>query len=279
MMRVQIDRSKNQQAIVDQLKLQFADDDEDIIWNTAMKLEVKLFVSARSRDLYQSQADCLVNSLFEHGSILVGMSLRSERAVVFLETSLDASVKKANRTENESRNKDRLGALSDAASLLLRNDIRHRTPAMNMPRNFSASMSSRTTARAVAINQPRRNMVVVTATGRQGCWCKKTHCLKKYCVCFAKMAYCDPNVCSCEYCHNTVAFKTQFQTENSPVVSVVEHERIFCKCKRTRCLKLYCDCRAAKIPCSELCSCNDCNNTTEDREAMAIPNPISLRRE
>ena len=36
-----------------------------------------------------------------------------------------------------------------------------------------------------------------------GCSCKKSGCLKKYCICFGKGVACDPMVCKCADCGNT----------------------------------------------------------------------------
>jgi hypothetical protein len=36
------------------------------------------------------------------------------------------------------------------------------------------------------------------------CSCKNSQCLKLYCECFSAGAYCDPAVCSCKGCSNTL---------------------------------------------------------------------------
>jgi hypothetical protein len=35
------------------------------------------------------------------------------------------------------------------------------------------------------------------------CNCKNSRCLKLYCKCFSKLAFCDPEFCSCTGCANT----------------------------------------------------------------------------
>ncbi|KRX07069.1 hypothetical protein PPERSA_05233 [Pseudocohnilembus persalinus] len=40
-----------------------------------------------------------------------------------------------------------------------------------------------------------------TVVYKQGCTCKKSHCIKKYCECFNKQIKCTKN-CSCRDCHN-----------------------------------------------------------------------------
>jgi len=38
---------------------------------------------------------------------------------------------------------------------------------------------------------------------------------------------------------------------------------IRCNCKKSKCLKLYCDCFAAGLACDELCNCCGCDNNHE----------------
>ena len=38
-----------------------------------------------------------------------------------------------------------------------------------------------------------------------------------------------------------------------------------CNCKKSRCLKLYCDCFAAGQYCKHSCSCQSCMNTADNR--------------
>jgi len=38
-----------------------------------------------------------------------------------------------------------------------------------------------------------------------------------------------------------------------------------CHCKKSNCLKNYCECYEAKVPCTERCKCISCRNTESDR--------------
>lgn len=38
-----------------------------------------------------------------------------------------------------------------------------------------------------------------------------------------------------------------------------------CHCKKSNCLKNYCECYEAKVPCTERCKCGSCRNTEADR--------------
>tara|TARA_B100000963_G_scaffold320162_1_gene302511 strand:+ start:9797 stop:10435 length:639 start_codon:yes stop_codon:yes gene_type:complete len=93
----------------------------------------------------------------------------------------------------------------------------------------------------------------------EGCTCKNTRCLKKYCVCFAKGNKCDPNVCSCKDCANT----TDRHVEPKVFVG--------CTCRRSKCLKKYCDCFAAGMKCDPTkCSCKDCENGIELKPVACV---------
>ena len=41
-----------------------------------------------------------------------------------------------------------------------------------------------------------------------------------------------------------------------------ESKIIICKCRKTKCLKSYCECYQAGQPCKKECNCYDCSNIT-----------------
>ena len=110
------------------------------------------------------------------------------------------------------------------------------------------------------------------------CNCKQSRCLKLYCECFASGIYCQD--CNCQDCYNNKeheqvrqeaveatlernpdAFRPKIQSM-SPGMSVqdsLKHNK-GCNCKRSFCLKRYCECFQANIFCSENCRCKDCKN-------------------
>ena len=50
-----------------------------------------------------------------------------------------------------------------------------------------------------------------------------------------------------------------------------------CNCKRSRCLKLYCDCFAAGKPCGPSCNCRDCQNT-QAAAPRKVAKPCTCKR-
>ncbi|KAB1994833.1 hypothetical protein ES319_D13G124300v1 [Gossypium barbadense] len=120
------------------------------------------------------------------------------------------------------------------------------------------------------------------------CNCKRSKCLKLYCDCFAAGLYCiEP--CSCQDCfnkpiHENVVLETRRQIESrnplafAPKVirttngvsdsmgdinktpASARHKR-GCNCKRSSCLKKYCECFQAGVGCSLSCRCEGCKNS------------------
>uniref|UniRef100_A0A914GTG5 CRC domain-containing protein n=1 Tax=Globodera rostochiensis TaxID=31243 RepID=A0A914GTG5_GLORO len=123
------------------------------------------------------------------------------------------------------------------------------------------------------------------STKRKPCNCTKSMCLKLYCDCFSNGEFCLD--CNCKDCHNNLeheaersraikqslernpsAFKPKIGVAAKSAGKTIDMERLHqrgCHCKRSNCLKNYCECYEAKVPCTERCKCQSCRNTENDR--------------
>ena len=126
--------------------------------------------------------------------------------------------------------------------------------------NSSSSSSSPSTAVDTSVSE-----------NRVKCNCKKSKCLKLYCQCFAVMSYCDVSVCNCVECNNLVQFEhiraeaikdTKERNRSAFVVKVSDKKSHAngCTCKKSQCLKKYCECFEAYAHCGDNCKCVSCEN-------------------
>lgn len=134
----------------------------------------------------------------------------------------------------------------------------------------------------------RQKFEYLGASSCKRCNCKRSKCLKLYCECFAAGLYCiEP--CSCLECSNNPAHEdtvletrrqiesrnplafapkvirnsdsvSEFGEETNKTPASARHKR-GCNCKKSSCLKKYCECFQGGVGCSSYCRCEGCKNT------------------
>ncbi|KAM4617704.1 tesmin-like [Discoglossus pictus] len=122
---------------------------------------------------------------------------------------------------------------------------------------------------------------------KKPCNCTKSQCLKLYCDCFANGDFCSN--CNCNNCYNNIHHENErfkaikacldrnpeaFQPKigKGRTGDIKPRHNKGCNCKRSGCLKNYCECYEAKIMCSSICKCVGCKNYEESPDRKTLMN-------
>lgn len=154
----------------------------------------------------------------------------------------------------------------------------HTTATTSKPYSSSSTMFSLVPAQTTQTTKAKKKPL---PGQRKPCNCTKSMCLKLYCDCFANGEFCLD--CNCKDCHNNLeheadrskaiklslernpnAFKPKIGVKSGKVDAERLHQK-GCHCKKSGCLKNYCECFEAKVPCTSRCKCQGCQNTESDR--------------
>lgn len=64
--------------------------------------------------------------------------------------------------------------------------------------------------------------------------------------------------------------ETPYSSATKFIKSTLGEKKTFCNCKRSKCLKLYCECFSNQLFCNPECSCKGCANTEANSKRLLL---------
>jgi hypothetical protein len=144
-------------------------------------------------------------------------------------------------------------------------------PTTTRTSSSTATRMSASPAEGSAILVGRKHGAILK---NQGCSCRRSKCVKLYCVCWSNKIMCSSR-CTCTECTNVPrseggntgstekeVVESPLKPSSSPTLRSLPPGVITdtCSCRRSKCLARYCQCYASAFRCTESCTCVGCLN-------------------
>lgn len=152
--------------------------------------------------------------------------------------------------------------------------VKNTSKQFNLEKLFGPSLSRTATSDLPLTSQNSDVAVSREKNTGEGCNCRNTRCLKLYCECLRRGGICGSS-CNCVGCENHADSSIRHDhirnIERRNPLAFKQVGRIKqvldglpnkgCNCRRSHCLKNYCECHQFGAKCTDACRCLDCKNT------------------